>query len=183
MKRFPTHLLSVASRWAILGNSGSGKSTLARWIGAQTGATVMDLDTLAWRRDCRDPVLRPVDEAVAELDSALSTPSWVVEGCYEDLIEALAPREPMLIWLDVSEEVCAERVRARAFEPHKYPTPEAQVAAQEPLIEWIRGYRRRRGPLSHAAHEALFTRWPGPKRRLGAEAGGSNATDDPMGGY
>lgn len=163
-------LLTGATRWAILGNSGSGKSTLARWIGEQTGARVIDLDTVAWRQDCCDPVLRPVDEALADLEPVLSAPSWVVEGCYEDLIEGLSSRSPQLVWMDLPDEVCAERVRRRAHEPHKYPTPEAQEAALGPLVEWIRAYSKRSGPLSRRAHERLFESWQDAKVRLGEGA-------------
>src|SRR5262249_49343741 len=35
-------------RIAIIGNSGSGKSTLAQWLAERTGASLLDLDTVAW---------------------------------------------------------------------------------------------------------------------------------------
>lgn len=152
--------------WVIVGNSGSGKSTLARELAAEAGVAVLDLDTVAWRADSAEPVRRGVEEVAPELAAfvAAHPGGWVMEGCYEDLIAYAFKWRPELVWLDVPVEVCAARVRARAHEPHKYATPEAQAEATQALVNWIAAYATREGPMSRAAHAELFENYVGPKR-------------------
>ncbi|MCU0792589.1 MAG: AAA family ATPase [Opitutaceae bacterium] len=159
--------LSGTCGWVILGNSGSGKSTLARRLMTEHGASVLDLDTVAWRADLDEPVRRPVGEVAQELDAFIEAHpgGWVLEGCYEDLIAHALHRAPELIWLDVPAQVCAQRIRSRAFEPHKYASPEAQRAAADALAAWINAYDVREGPMSHAAHALVYESYAGPKRR------------------
>lgn len=152
----------------ILGNSGSGKSTLARRLAAEHGAAVLDLDTVAWRKDRDEPVRRTTEEVAPELDAfvAAHPGAWVMEGCYEDLVAHALRHDPELIWLDAPAAVCAERIRTRAYEPHKYAGPEEQRAATDMLAAWIAGYDTREGPMGRAAHAAVFASYAGPKRRV-----------------
>jgi adenylate kinase family enzyme/GNAT superfamily N-acetyltransferase len=155
------------TRWLVLGNSGSGKSTLARRLAALTGGAVLDLDTIAWRSGGASPERCPRDESACEIERFVAQhPAWVLEGCYEDLIELRIGPGTGLVFLDPSPETCAARVRSRAFEPHKYVSPEAQRSAVEGLVTWIRDYPHRSGPMSRAAHCALFASAPGPKLRV-----------------
>lgn len=156
---------SDAPRWVILGNSGSGKSTLARHIGKLTGAAVLDLDRVAWSDEPGpDPQRRDPLESLAEIERFAGRHSrWVLEGCYEDLIEPMLPHNPVLLWKDVPVDVCCERIHARQFEPWKYATPEAQAESVFRLEEWIRGYETRPGAMSRSSHESMFRKWTGPK--------------------
>lgn len=157
----------AARRWAVLGNSGSGKSTLARRIAALTGAGMLDLDTIAWREDRPVPERRPIAESAAAIDRFTAAhASWVMEGCYEDLIALGLQRGAACVFLDVPPETCAARVRERAFEPRKYASPEAQRAATEALVAWILEYPARSGAMSRSAHAALFAAAPEPKLRV-----------------
>lgn len=150
---------------AIVGNSGSGKSTLARSLAAGRSIAVLDLDLVFWNPG---PVERPSAERVAEVQRfCRGHDSWIIEGCYADLIEASFPWCPELIFLDPGRDVCVANCRRRPHEPHKYPTKEEQDQRLDFLIEWVADYYERDGLMSHRAHQALFDRYPGPKRRVG----------------
>lgn len=151
-------------RIVILGNSGSGKSTLARSLAGEDTAH-LDLDTLAWQ-----PTDPPVRTPLVQADAALRAftgahDRWVVEGCYADLVERVLDRATRLVFLDLPVEACQHHARLRPWEPHKYPTPEAQDANLPMLLEWIAAYPEREGPLGRAAHEALFVGFAGDKER------------------
>lgn len=150
---------------AIIGNSGSGKSTLARQLAASTDAAVLDLDTVYWQPG--QAVERPPGERVALVrDFCRSHPSWIVEGCYADLIEAALPFGPELIFLDPGIEACQAHCRNRPFEPHKFASKEEQDRHLAFLLEWVEGYYQRDDTMSLVAHRALFERYAGPKRRI-----------------
>lgn len=150
---------------AIIGNSGSGKSTLARQLAASSGASVLDLDTVYWLPG--QAVERPSAERLALVqDFCQSHASWIVEGCYADLIEAALLFGPELIFLDPGVEVCQAHCRNRPFEPHKFASKEDQDRHLAFLLEWVAGYYQRDDTMSLAAHRALFERYAGPKRRI-----------------
>ncbi len=148
-------------RVVVLGNSGAGKSTLARALAAAHGLAHLDLDTLAWHPT--DPPERtPLDEAGKALDAFTNANTrWVVEGCYADLAALIAPRADTMIFLDLSVAACQQHARARPWEPHKYPSQEAQDANLPMLLDWIAAYPEREGPLGRPAHAALFERFQG----------------------
>lgn len=153
-------------RVAIIGNAGSGKSTLARRIAAECGAPVLDLDMVAWEPGkpaqprAADDAIRAVREFCAAHDS------WVIEGCYGDLVAAVLDGTVELIFLNRSVEQCIAQCRARPWEPHKWPSKAAQDAHLDCLLEWVRAYPARDNPLSLRAHRALFDGYAGPKQEI-----------------
>lgn len=149
----------------IVGNSGSGKSTYAKHLAARDGLVHIDLDVFAWL-PTEPPQRKPVAAAMTELEARLPPAGWVAEGCYADLLEALSPRADLLLFLNPGVDACLRHCRARPFEPHKYPTPQAQQENLAMLLEWVRGYDTRTGPLSLAGHRALFEGFEGPKHEL-----------------
>jgi adenylate kinase family enzyme len=150
-------------RVAVLGNSGSGKSTLAGWLARRTGASLLDLDTIAWQPD-ESGVLRPPDLASAEARGFCSAhPSWIVEGCYANLVRAVLPHRPVLVLLDPGEDQCIANCRARPWEPHKYESGTAQDERLAFLLSWVREYYTRDGDMSHAGHVATYDAYDGPK--------------------
>jgi adenylate kinase family enzyme len=151
-------------RVAIVGNSGSGKSTLAKRLAEEHGVDALDLDTVAWEPG-KIAVPRDPKAALADVESFCSSrPAWVVEGCYADLVAAALKHGPELVFADPGEEECLRRCRARPWEPHKYPSKAEQDAKLEFLLSWVSDYYRREGPLSYAAHRALYDAYAGPKR-------------------
>ena len=154
-------------RYLVFGNSGAGKSTLARRLAAQYDLAHLDLDTIAWK-----PVgstnRRPLDEVRTHLAHFMAQhANWVIEGCYADLLALLVDRADALRFLDPPVEVCVAHCRQRPFEPHKYASPAEQDANLPMLVEWVRGYPTREGPLGRPAHEALFQAFGGDKERVG----------------
>ena len=150
-------------RIAILGNSGSGKSTLANWLAESAGLAVLDLDTVAWEPG-QPAVERP--GALAEADVAAFCDAharWVVEGCYANLVAAALRFEPLLVFLDPGLEGCLANCRDRPWEPHKYPSRQAQDANLEFLVSWVAEYYTRDGPMSLRAHREVFAGYAGRK--------------------
>ncbi len=149
---------------AIVGNSGSGKTTLAHRLAAGASVPVLDLDLVFWQPGA--PIERPGAERVADVQRfCREHESWIVEGCYADLIEASFAWNPKLIFLDPGREVCLANCRSRPLEPHKYRTREDQDEKLQFLLEWVADYYKRDGLMSLASHQALFDQYEGPKER------------------
>jgi adenylate kinase family enzyme len=153
-------------RILIVGNSGSGKSTLATALARDRALAHLDLDPLAWEPGL-PPVRRPIADSLADVARFTSVHArWVIEGCYADLLTALAPQATELIFLNPGTEACVRNCRARPWEPHKYASPEEQDRFLEPLVAWVREYATRDDACSLAAHRQLYDDFPGAKREL-----------------
>ena len=147
----------------IFGNSGSGKSTLARRLSAEEGMAHLDLDVLAWL-PTEPPERRPLSESRADIDRFIAQhDSWVIEGCYTDLLELAAAESSEMIFMNLPVAVCRENARNRPWEPHKYDSKAAQDANLEMLIDWISHYPDRSGTFSESAHRQLFANYTGKK--------------------
>lgn len=151
-------------RVVILGNSGSGKSTLAKRLSAESGADVLDLDTVVWEPG-KIAVPRAPGAALADMEAfCAARESWIVEGCYGDLAAAALRHGPELVLVDPGEEECLRRCRARPWEPHKYASKAEQDSKLEFLLTWVSDYYRRDGDMSQKAHRAVYDGYAGPKR-------------------
>lgn len=150
-------------RIIVLGNSGSGKSTLARALAATGQVPHLDLDTLAWA-PTSPPTRRPLSASIAAITEFMDAhDTWVVEGCYADLLAAAADRCTRLVFLNPGVEACSANCRARPWEPHKYPSPEAQDQNLGMLLAWVRDYETRGDECSLQAHRRLFDRFAAEK--------------------
>ena len=151
------------NRVIIFGNSGSGKSTLAKRLTKQYGCAHLDLDTIAWlattppQRQSLDVSQRQIDDFVKENES------WVIEGCYADLLELVAASATKAIFLNLPVSQCIENAKNRPFEPHKYESKAAQDANLEMLIDWIAQYDVRNDTFSKQAHQKLYAEFTGEK--------------------
>jgi hypothetical protein len=106
--------------------------------------------------------------------------SWVIEGCYSGLLKEAAAHCTEMIFLNPGVEACVENCKARPWEPHKYPSREAQDANLRMLIDWVREYETRDDEFSLREHRRLFDTHEGRKveynsneevsRRLSANA-------------
>lgn len=152
----------------IFGNSGSGKSTLAKYLCNTTGVSHLDLDILAWQ-----PQVPPARTPLADANTAIiefinKHDSWVIEGCYADLLELLLPYSNEIIFMNLPVEACVANAMNRPWEPHKYESKEAQDKNLSMLIDWISKYSERNDELSESAHHRLYERYSGNKRMMTA---------------
>lgn len=155
-------------RITIIGNSGSGKSTLAGRLAAESGTSVLDLDTVAWEPG-KIAVRRDADEARTDVRTFCdSNEHWIVEGCYASLAEGSLPFEPSLLVLHPGLDRCIENCRARPWEPHKYSSKAEQDEHLSFLLEWVTAYYSRDDDMSLAAHKTVYDRYHGPKQWLSA---------------
>lgn len=165
-------------RILLFGNSGSGKSTLARRLGAQRGLPHLDLDTIVWEPGQVAAPRTPeaVAEALANFIQANDT--WVIEGCYGELVQAASAHCTELIFLNPGLSACLANNRRRPWEPHKYDSKEAQDAMLDNLQAWVAGYYAREDDWSYRAHRRVFDAFTGNKReRYLREAQPSDVAD------
>jgi len=152
----------------IFGNAGSGKSTLAKSLARQKTLSHLDLDSLAWQ-NTMPPERRALSESFAEiLQFTKHNASWVIEGCYADLLRFVVEQASELYFMNPGIEVCVANSRKRAWEPHKYSSKEAQDANLDMLIDWIRDYPTRDDEFSLRAHRQLYDRFAKTKHEINA---------------
>lgn len=153
-------------RIAIIGNSGSGKSTLASWLVARTGVPTLDLDTVAWEPNSIAVARSPaVAEAEVKAFGAAHA-SWVVEGCYANLVKVTLQFDPLLLFLNPGEQQCLDNCRARPWEAHKYPSQVEQDKRLAFLLSWVSNYYTRDGEMSLSAHRSCFSAYVGKRQEL-----------------
>jgi len=92
--------------------------------------------------------------------------SWVIEGCYTDLLEIVCPEVTEIIYLNLAVELCIENARKRPWEPHKYTTKKAQDDNLSMLIEWITQYIKRDDKFSHKSHIEFYESFTGKKSMI-----------------
>ena len=89
--------------------------------------------------------------------------TWVIEGCYGELVQAASAHCTLLVFLNPGVEVCLANNAARTWEPHKYASPEEQDAMLSKLQEWVAGYYQREDAWSYQAHREIFDAFTGAK--------------------
>lgn len=147
----------------IFGNSGSGKSTLAKCLAYKNKLSHLDLDTIAWK-PVNPPERMSISESSVAINDFLSAHnSWVIEGCYSDLLELVTAQANEVIFLNLPVAACIENASNRPWESHKYESKEAQDDNLPMLINWISQYHSRSDTFSKVAHENLYEKFNGIK--------------------
>ncbi|WP_286222185.1 GNAT family N-acetyltransferase [Marinobacter apostichopi] len=149
----------------LMGNAGSGKSTLAKELSAKNSAERLSLDEVAFKRGT--PERRPLQESIQAVKHFIQeNESWIIEGCYSDIIEAILDECEELIFLNPGIDTCVAHCRTRSWESEKYSSKQEQDANLENLIAWVRDYETRQDEYGLQQHRALFDSFAGNKREL-----------------
>ncbi len=150
----------------IFGNSGSGKSTLAAQLSCSDSLTHLDLDTLAWLPS-NPPQRAPLVQSQEKIQAFTEQHnSWVIEGCYTDLLTFVSHEATEIIFMNLSIDQCIDNARRRPWEPHKYPSKEAQDSNLPMLVDWITDYMTRQDVFSYQSHLLFYKQFTGKKTML-----------------
>jgi len=150
-------------RIIIFGNSGSGKSTLAMQYASKKNLTHLDLDILAWE-DTNPPTRKVLKDSAAIINQFIEkNKSWVIEGCYSDLLSVALNNATEIIFLNLDIETCIKNCKKRPWEPHKYQSIEKQNENLEMLLDWVKQYPIRKDEFSLESHQHLFNTFDGHK--------------------
>ena len=68
--------------------------------------------------------------------------------------------------MNLSIEQCRENAQARAWEPHKYQSKEAQDKNLAMLLDWISGYETRSDTFSRQSHEVFYDKFNNTKTQI-----------------
>ncbi|OZB13193.1 MAG: shikimate kinase, partial [Marinobacter sp. 34-60-7] len=81
----------------LLGNAGAGKSTLSMRLMAKQPVARLSLDEVAFDEGTQR---RPIQDSIADVRSFIAShESWIIEGCYADIIEPVLCECDELIFL------------------------------------------------------------------------------------
>jgi adenylate kinase family enzyme len=104
-------MLRDQPRIVVVGTSGSGKTTLARRLADALGRRHIELDALHW-----GPNWTPRPEFVELVEEAIALDSWVIDGNYSKVRDAVWRRATALIWLNYSFPLVFCRALSRTVE-------------------------------------------------------------------
>lgn len=148
----------------LLGNAGAGKSTLARKLIEREPAARLPLDEVAFQSGTER---RPLQDSIADVQAFIEkNESWIIEGCYSDILEPALNHCEELYFLNPGIETCVAHCRARPWEPEKFASSEEQDENLEYLIEWVRSYETRSDEYGLSRHRALFASFGGKKHEF-----------------
>lgn len=151
-------------RVILLGNAGAGKSTLSRRLVAEKPAVRLSLDEVAFQGGIER---RPLADSISDVRRFVAAnESWILEGCYADIIEPVLGDCDELIFLNPGVEACVAHCRARPWEPEKFRSSREQDDNLENLIEWVRSYESREDEYGLRRHRELFESFRGKKREF-----------------
>ena len=149
-------------RVIILGNAGAGKSTLSRSLIARHPAARLSLDEVAFHGGTeRRPLLDSIRDAKRWI---AGNDSWIIEGCYADIIEPLLEHCDQLIFLNPGIDACISHCRSRPWEPEKFGSRQEQDDNLENLVQWVGSYESRTDEYGLARHRRLYDSFNGQKR-------------------
>jgi len=156
----------------IFGNSGSGKTTLANHYVEEYHLPHLDLDLVAWE-NTDPPGRKPLPDSAGIINQFTETNNtWVIEGCYADLLSLVVNQSTALIFLNPGIDVCLENCKSRPWEPRKYSSIEDQNNKLDMLLNWVKQYEHRDDEFSLTAHRALYDSFTGYKKQYNSRVSG-----------
>lgn len=148
----------------ILGNAGAGKSTLARQLMAQRPAARLSLDQVAFQGGIER---RPLQDSIDDVMRWTSEQeSWMIEGCYADIVEPLLAHCDELIFLNPGVDACMAHCRSRPWEPDKFSSSKDQDENLDNLNQWVCSYEERSDEYGLSRHRELYLSFVGKKREF-----------------
>jgi len=145
----------------ILGNAGAGKSTLARKLIASQPAARLSLDEVAFQGGAER---RPLQDSVEAVKRWISEQdSWIIEGCYADILEPVLACADELIFLNPGVDACMAHCRSRPWEPEKFNSRQEQDGNLDNLLQWVGTYETRADDYGLARHRELYESFEGKK--------------------
>ena len=146
----------------ILGSCGSGKTTLAKKLSETHGIPHIEIDALHWRPNWQRV---PEEEFKANVKKALDQESWIVDGNYSKLRDAIWPKAELAIWLDFPFPLLLLRVMRRTrknIQAKKelysgcYETIQRQFFSRESIFYFLtKGYLKKK-----RTYPQLFPKYP-----------------------
>ncbi|VAW82339.1 hypothetical protein MNBD_GAMMA12-948 [hydrothermal vent metagenome] len=147
----------------IFGNAGSGKSTLANMHSDKYALPHLDLDLVAWQ-NTDPPKRKPIANSKVQMSQFLNeNTSWVIEGCYADLLEFVMKQANKIVFLNPGISTCISNCKKRPWEPHKYKSLVEQNKNLEMLLCWVKEYIIRKDECSLQQHQELYQQFSGEK--------------------
>jgi adenylate kinase family enzyme len=148
----------------LLGNAGAGKSTLSKKLIAKQPAARLSLDEVAFQKGAERRLLA---DSIADVKRFIANhESWIIEGCYSDMIESILEDCEELIFLNPGVDTCVAHCRARPWEPEKFSSSREQDENLENLIKWVRSYETRGDEYGLLRHRAIYGAFAGKKREF-----------------
>ncbi|WP_254274982.1 hypothetical protein [Halomonas sp. 3H] len=131
---------------------------------SKQAAARLSLDEVAFQDGAER---RPLSDSIADVRRFMAdNESWIIEGCYADIIEAILGNCEELIFLNPGVDVCIAHCRARPWEPEKFSSKEEQDDNLENLIEWVAAYESRADEYGLSRHREIYDAFPRKKREL-----------------
>lgn len=96
----------------MVGATGSGKTTTAARLAKLLKISHIELDSLHWEENWKEPPLNLFRQRVLEV---ISAPAWVSDGNYKKARDLVWSRATTLVWLDYSLPVILQRLTFRTF--------------------------------------------------------------------
>ena len=148
----------------LLGNAGAGKSTLSRKLIAKHPAARLSLDEVAFQNGTER---RPLEDSIEDVERWIADKdSWIIEGCYADIIEPVLKHCYELIFLNPGVDTCIAHCLSRPWEPEKFGSRHEQDENLDNLLEWVRSYESRTDEYGLLRHRELYESFKGKKREL-----------------
>ncbi|NHJ47753.1 MAG: hypothetical protein FK733_08195 [Asgard group archaeon] len=118
-------------RIVIIGNSAAGKSHLAVELSKEFSIPLYHLDKILWKPNW---VRTPEDEFIEKHNAIVKKESWIIDGvAYKSTYDLRFDKADVIIFLDISPEICFKNAKKRMQEDLVRPNPFVNENCPYPL--------------------------------------------------